>query len=252
MKSFSLSCRKWNKMEKHVLITGGSGGIGNALVTAFSKAGYAVSFTYNSSEKIAKRLSEETGAVGYRVDFSDVDSVIQFGKRFGNDIAPVDVLINNAGVAHYGVIQDVTPETFQQIFAVNFQSSFFLTRQLISGMISRQSGSIINIASIWGETGGSCEVLYSSTKGAMISFTKALAKELAPSLIAVNCISPGVVDTPMMDRFSADEKNELVQEIPVGHFVRPCEIAELALYLANQTSASLTGQIIGMNGGMYC
>lgn len=239
-------------MKKHVLITGGSGGIGKALVTAFSKAGYKVSFTYFASAESARKLAEETGSTAYFVDFLSVEKVIEFSNRFGNDIDAVDVLINNAGVAHYGVIQDVTFETFQRLFAVNFQSPFFLTRQLISGMISKQSGSIINIASIWGETGGSCEVLYSSTKGAMIAFTKALAKELAPSSIAVNCISPGVVNTPMMDRFSADEKNELVQEIPAGRFVSPREIAELALYLADNPSATLTGQIIGMNGGMYC
>jgi len=240
------------KTRKHVLITGGSGGIGRALVRAFSEADYTVSFTYFSSQKAAADLALETGANSFCVDFEKTECVEKFIDRLVSDVGAVDVLINNAGVAHYGLIQDVSPRDFNRVFSINFQSPFFLTQKIISYMISRQSGTVINVASVWGETGASCEVLYSSFKGATIAFTKALAKELAPSGIAVNCISPGVVDTAMMARFSEDEKNDILSEIPSGRFTDPSEIASLALYLAQNSSTSFTGQIIGLNGGMYC
>ncbi len=238
-------------MPKHVLITGGTGGIGKALVLAFSAAGYRVSFTYNISSE-STFLAEHTGASKYCVNFEDPLQVSDFADRIVSEAGPVDILINNAGIAHYGLIQDVTQEEFQRLFAINFQSPFFLTQRLLSHMIAKQSGVIINIASVWGEAGASCEVLYSSAKGAMISFTKALAKELAPSNIVVNCISPGVVDTAMMASFSDEEKAAIAQDIPAGCFTSPDEIAKLALYLSEHSSTSLTGQIIGMNGGMYC
>lgn len=239
-------------MAKHVLITGGSRGIGKAMVYAFSESGYRVSFTYFHSSDEARTVEEETGAKGYCVDFQDLSSVLSFADRMCTENEPIEVLINNAGVSHYGMIQDVTREDFQRLFAVNFQSPFFLTQKLIPSMVSNRSGVIINVASVWGETGASCEVLYSSAKGAMISFTKALAKELAISGIAVNCISPGVVDTAMMSRFSEDEKRMLAEDIPAGHFTDESEIAKLALYLVDNASTSFTGQVIGLNGGMYC
>lgn len=239
-------------MPKHVLITGGSRGIGRELVLAFSKEGYRVSFTYNRSVDEAKALADVSGALAFHADHSDVTQISSLIREVTSANGDVDVLINNAGVSHYGLFQDVSLLDFQQVFAVDFQSPFFLTKELVSSMISRKSGVIINVASIWGETGASCEVLYSSAKGALIAFTKALAKELAPSGICVNCISPGVVDTDMMARFSAEEKELLKEEIPAGHFTDPKEITQLALFLANHPSTSLTGQIIGLNGGMFC
>lgn len=239
-------------MPKHVLVTGGSGGIGRSLVFAFSKAGYRVFFTYHSSQDSAFDLEEKTGASGFCVNFEDIQNVIDFADSFLREFGGVDILINNAGVSHYGLIQDVSKDDFYRLFSVNFHSPFFLTQKLVPSMVSKNGGSIINIGSIWGETGASCEVLYSSTKGALIAFTKALAKELAPSGIAVNCISPGVVDTEMMARFSDEEKKTLSEEIPAGHFSQEDEISKLALYLAENATTSLTGQIIGLNGGMYC
>ena len=238
-------------MRKHVLITGGTGGIGSALVRAFAEKGYAVSFTYNSSSD-ASMLAEETRATAFSVDFENVGSLLSFSEKLIREVGGVDVLINNAGVAHYGLIQDVTPDDFHRLFSVNFEAPFFLTRSFVPSMIARQNGTVINIGSVWGETGASCEVLYSATKGAMLAFTKALAKELAPSGIAVNCISPGVVDAGMMSRFSKEEKELIAQDIPSGAFVDPAEIAKLALYLAENSSVSLTGQVLGVNGGMYC
>lgn len=239
-------------MTETVLITGGTRGIGRSIVSAFSKAGYRVFFTYHLSDALALDLERSTGARGFSVDFEDVQSVTDFADRFLSEIGKADVLVNNAGVSHYGLIQDVSLRDFSRLFAVNFQSPFFLTQRLVSPMIFENRGAIINIASIWGETGAACEVLYSSAKGAMIAFTKALAKELAPSGIAVNCISPGVVDTDMMARFTSDEKKALAGEIPSGKFTEADEIAKLALYLAQNSSTSFTGQVLGLNGGMYC
>lgn len=239
-------------MIKQVLITGGSGGIGRSLVTAFSKADYRVFFTYHSSRDAALVLEKMSGARGFCVNFEETQSVVDFAESFLKEFGGVDVLINDAGVSHYGLIQDVTVDDFRRVFSVNFQSPFFLTQKLVSAMIARNCGTIINIASVWGETGASCEVLYSSSKGAVVAFTKALAKELAPSGITVNCISPGVVDTEMMSRFSDEEKGALREEIPSGRFTREDEVAKVALYLAENSTTSLTGQIIGLNGGMYC
>lgn len=239
-------------MHKRVLITGGSRGIGRALVSSFSKASYQVYFTYFHSQDAALDLEGKTGARGFCVDFADVDQVVSFADDFLLDVGGVDVLINNAGIAHYGLTQDVTAEDYNRLFSVNFQSPFFLTKKLIPYMVSQNRGAIINIGSIWGETGASCEVLYSSSKGAVIAFTKALAKELAPSGVAVNCISPGVVDTDMMAGFSKEEKSVLIDEIPSGRFIETDEISKLALYLAENSTTSLTGQILGLYGGMHC
>ena len=239
-------------MHKRVLITGGSRGIGRVLVLAFSKAGYQVFFTYYSSPDLALDLEGKTGARGFCVNFENIEDVTAFADEFLKEVGGVDVLINNAGISHYGLIQDVTGEDYNRLFSVNFQSPFFLSQKLIPYMVSKNCGSIINIGSIWGETGASCEVLYSSAKGALIAFTKALAKELAPSGISVNCISPGVVNTDMMARFSREDKDALIEEIPSGRFVGTDEISNLALYLAENSTSSLTGQIFGFNGGMYC
>ena len=239
-------------MRENVLITGGTRGIGKAMVFAFAKASYRVFFTYQNSENFASEIEEQTGAIGFSVDFENVQNVTDFCDCFSLEFGCVDVLINNAGISQYGLIQDVSELDFDRLFNVNFKSAFFLTQKMIPAMITKRRGTIINVASIWGEMGASCEVLYSSAKGALIAFTKALAKELAPSGIAVNCISPGVVDTDMMARFSNDEKLALAEEIPAGKFVEADEIASLALYLAKSSTASFTGQVLGLNGGMYC
>ena len=239
-------------MTENVLITGGTRGIGKAMVFAFAKAGYRVFFTYQSSKDLADEIEKETGALGFAVDFENVQNVTDFCGRFSLEFGGADVLINNAGISQYGLIQDVSELDFDRLFNVNFKSPFFLTQKMIPSMIAKHRGTVINVASIWGETGASCEVLYSSAKGALIAFTKALAKELAPSGIAVNCISPGVVDTDMMARFSHEEKLAITEEIPAGKFVDADEIASLALYLANNSTPSFTGQVLGLNGGMYC
>ncbi len=239
-------------MNKNVLITGGSRGIGRELVRAFSKKGYRVAFTYYSSLKEAESISKEFGAAAFSVDFKDLSSVIEFSETIEKEFGEIDVLINNAGVSNYGLFQDITLVDYNKMFSVNFDSMFFMTQKIVPSMIRKKNGAIINISSVWGQTGASTEVLYSCTKAAVIGFTKALAKELAPSGVCVNCIAPGVVDTDMMSAFTEDEKDALAEEIPLGRFTTTSEIAKLALFLSEGGCESLTGQVIGINGGMYC
>ncbi len=239
-------------MSKTVLITGGSRGIGREMVRTFSEKGYRVAFTYHTSCDEAALISTECNAIGFKVDFEDISSVIRFSETVEKEFGEIDVLINNAGVSHYGLFQDISLSDFQKVFQINFESMFFLTQKIVSTMIRRKEGSVINISSVWGQTGASTEVLYSSTKAAIIGFTKALAKEIAPSGICANCIAPGVVDTDMMASFSEAEKNALCDEIPTGKFTKTAEVAKLALFLAENDCESLTGQVIGINGGMYC
>ncbi len=239
-------------MNKHVLITGGSRGIGKELVCTFAKEGFHVSFTYCKSEKEAKFLTESVGACGYCIDFSKPEAVLHFAEKFLQDAGPVDVLINNAGISHYGLFQDASLEDIKKLSAVNFESPVLLTKALVPFMIQRKSGSVINIASIWGQCGASCEVLYSATKAALIGFTKALAKELAPSGISVNCVAPGAVDTQMLSCFTEEEKGAIAQESPLGRLIGTDEIAATCLFLAKRSAPALTGQVIGINGGLYC
>ena len=239
-------------MKLKVLITGGSGGIGREMVRLFAKKGHSVAFTYCRNKKEAQSLSDECGAVAFSADFSREESVWDLADRIKREFGEIDVLINNAGVSHYGLFQNTTEEDFHRVFSVDFQSVYFLTKAFILPMIQKRSGCIINISSIWGQTGASCEVLYSSAKAAVIGFTKALAKELAPSLVRVNCIAPGVVDTDMLSGFSSSEKDALKTEIPTERFTDPLEIAETALFLAENDMPSLTGQVLGVNGAMYC
>lgn len=241
---------------KKVFITGGSRGIGRACALAFAKRGYQVGFCYFSSESDAKSLQNEINLLSqaqpFRYDLSDIKGMKNLAEQIHNEMGNIDVLINNAGISSYGLIQDVEESEFDRLMNINFKSMFFLTQALIPSMIAEKSGNIINISSIWGQAGASCEVLYSASKGAVISFTKALAKELAPSGIRVNCICPGVVDTDMMKCFSAEEREEIACEIPLGRFSEPEEIAKTALFLASADSAFITGQIIGVNGGQFC
>lgn len=237
---------------KNVFITGGARGIGRALAICFAQREYRVGISYCSSYESAKELSDIYGIYTFQADLSISNGVEQLSESVLNNFGAVDVLINNAGISSYGLFQDISSEEFDKLFQVNFKSAYFLTKALIGDMLRKKSGSIINISSVWGQTGASCEVLYSSAKAAMIGFTKALAKELAPSGITVNCIAPGVVDTDMMNRFTAEEKRQILEEIPICRFTEPNEIAELAFMLCSEKCKSITGQVIGINGGMYC
>ncbi len=160
-----------------------------------------------------------------------------------------DILVNNAGIAHYGMLSDVTEQEWDDVMNVNLKGMFLTTQLFMGDMIRQRFGRIINVSSVWGMSGASCEVLYSTTKGGMNAFTKALAKELAPSGVTVNAVAPGAVDTVMLDKLDEDEKQALEQEIPIGRFAQPNEIASLVYFLSLPESAYITGQIISPNGG---
>lgn len=237
---------------KKVFITGGTRGIGKALVKAFASAGFEVAFCYQKSAFEAEALAKEFGAKAFCFNLCDSDQISQFAQTVRREFGEVDILINNAAVSHYGLFQDTTIADYDAVFSVDFQSAYFLAKEFVPSMIAKKNGVILNISSIWGICGASCEVLYSAAKAALIGFTKALAKELAPSGIRVNCIAPGIVDTDMMNRFSEEEKLAMKSEIPMEEFSSPEEIANLALFLAGDSCTTLTGQIISINGGMYC
>lgn len=234
---------------RNVLITGGSRGIGAACVREFAKNGDRVFFIYKSSDKAAKTLSEETGAIAIKGDvssFSDMENVVNEIKKYGR----LDVLVNNAGISQIKLFQDITEKDWDEMFSVNIKGMFVLSRLFVNDMIANKKGRIINISSMWGETGGSCEVHYSAAKAAVIGFTKALAKELGPSGITVNCISPGVIATEMNSHLDEEDMNVLIEETPVGKIGEGEDIANMALYLASDKAGFITGTDIPINGGI--
>lgn len=241
---------------KKVFITGASRGIGRAMALLFAENGYEVGFCYRQShadaESLCKEISAFTKASSFCCDLANMHDVMALPAQIEARMGHMDVWINNAGASHFGLIQDVSEEEYDRLFNVNFKSMFFLTQAAAEKMIAVKKGSIINLSSVWGQTGASCEVLYSASKAAVVGFTKALAKELAPSGIRVNCIAPGVVDTDMMQRFSPTEKKNIAGEIPMQRFGRPQEIAQLALFLADERSSYITGQVLAVNGGFIC
>ncbi len=234
---------------KKILISGGANGIGASLVATFCEAGYSVAFIYKSDVDSAKALSEKYGALAVKADISDADSAeaacFEIKDRFGD----VDVLINNVGRSYVGLLSDMTDEEWHSVLNTNVSSAFFLTRAFSKGMVSKKYGRIINIGSVWGRCGASCEVAYSATKASLRGFTMALAKELGPSGITVNCIEPGVIDTRMNSCFSAEEINDLIDETPMCRIGRCEDVSALALFLASDEASFITGQCIGVDGG---
>ncbi len=237
-----------NKLR--VIITGGSRGIGRALVEAFANRGHRVAFIYKCSDECASDLSDLTGAIRLKADLSDRASAFKAIEDSINALGGVDVLINNAGISHIGLFTDTDEETYRNIMGTNLDSAVFCSQASLSEMIHQKSGKIINISSMWGEVGASCEVIYSASKAALIGFTKALAKELGPSGINVNCITPGVIATDMNKSLDAATLDELKEETPLSRIGTPSDIADTALFLASPASDFITGQIIGVNGGL--
>ena len=233
---------------KNVLITGGSRGIGKACVYEFSNNGYRVFLNYNKSIDEAEKIKNETGVVTVKADVSDSKQVNDMAEFIHTNYGKIDVIVNNAGISQQKLFTDITENDWDRMFDVNMKSMYLVTKAFVDDMIYKQSGKIINISSMWGVTGGSCEVHYSAAKAAVIGFTKALAKELAPSNIQVNAIACGVIDTQMNACFSEEERAELADEIPAGRFGTPEETAHLAVQLATGNEY-LTGQIITLDGG---
>ena len=237
-------------MKKTVMITGASRGIGAATAARFAAAGYdLVLICKNNIEKM-ERLTEQLEArhgIRVRAFAGDVgDSA--FAEQVFSKCEEVDILINNAGISYVGLLSDMSPEAWNALIQTNLTGTFLFTKHAIPGMVQRKEGRIINVSSVWGSVGASCEAAYSATKGAVDALTKALAKELAPSNIQVNAIAPGCIDTDMNANLSEEERDVLCEEIPAGRFGTPKEVAELIFSVAH-APAYLTGQIIGLTGG---
>ena len=229
---------------QHVLVTGGSRGIGAAVVRRFAREGWRVSFFYEKSREAAEALAAETGAEALCCDVADEAAV---GRCIGK-LPPVQVLVNNAGVSHVGLISQITPAQWDRLFAVNVKGVYHTVRAVLPAMLAAQSGCVINVSSMWGQVGASCEAAYSATKGAVDALTKALAKELGPSGIRVNAVSPGMIDTQMNAALSPDEVAAIAEETPLGRIGAPEEVAEAVWYLAH--ADYVTGQILPVNGGL--
>ena len=232
-----------------VLITGGSRGIGAGAVRAFAKAGYRVAFFYLNSEASASALAAETGACAIRCDVRDSASVSCAVAQAQRALSHIDVLINNAGVAQQKLFTDITDEDWRAMLDTHLTGAFLLSRAVLPGMISRRHGRIIHVGSIWGQVGASCEVHYSAAKAGLIGLTKALAKEVAPSGVTVNCVCPGVIATDMLASFTQEDLAVLCDETPVGRLGTPEDVARTLVFLAEESAGFITGQIIGVNGG---
>lgn len=220
---------------KKALITGGATGIGKETALLFKNNGYDVFVTYNATP------IDYEGVTAIKCDLSRLSDIEMLFDAVGD----IDVLVNNAGVSLVKLINDTTEQDYDLVNDVNAKSYFFASKLAVKSMIKKHSGSIINVSSMWGQLGASCEVAYSMSKSAVIGLTKALSQELAPGGITVNCVSPGIIDTRMNSQF---DKSELEQEVPMGRLGTPKEVAQAILFLAESTY--ITGQILGVNGGI--
>jgi 3-oxoacyl-[acyl-carrier protein] reductase len=237
-----------------VLVTGASRGIGAAIAQRFASIGMNVVIHYLHSHEAANEVARTCMKSGSKVltisaDLRSKEQILKMREKLEHRGMVPDILVNNAGISHYGMLSDVSEDVWDEVMSVNLKGTFLCTQTFMEAMISQKYGRIINVSSIWGISGASCEVVYSTAKGGINAFTKALAKELAPSGITVNAVAPGVVDTDMMNSFHADEKTALQNEIPAGRFALPDEIASLVYFLALPESGYITGQIISPNGG---
>ncbi len=236
-------------MKKTVLITGGSRGIGRAASLLFAKNGYDVIICYAKDGKAAQKVADETGAAALQADVSDSGAVEKMFNLIKSRYNRLDVLINNAGIAQQKLFTDITEDEWDRMFNVNVKGMFNVCKHAVPMMIHEKKGKIINVSSIWGLVGASCEVHYSASKAAVEGFTKALAKELGPSGIQVNCIAPGVIETEMNKNLSPDCLNSLAEDTPLGRVGQAEEIAKVMLFLASEGGDFITGQTISPNGG---
>lgn len=240
--------------QKSVLITGASRGIGAETARLFAESGYAVALNYCSSEREALALAKELSEKGYPVltvqaDVSDpvqVESMVdKVCQRFGK----IDILICNAGVSDLCLLGDMTDERWRKILSINLDGVFYCCRAVLPHFIHRKEGKILTLSSMWGQVGASCEVAYSASKAGVIGFTKALAKELGPSKITVNCVAPGIISTEMNHKIASETMKTLEEETPLGRLGTPRDVAETLLFLASEKACFFTGQVISPNGG---
>jgi len=232
-------------MQKTAFVTGGGRGIGAAICRALAADGWRVIVHYHTSEAEAKSLAGEIDGVAICADLRDETQIAEMFEAAGQ----VTLLVNNAGVCDYGLFTDLSSEVWREIFAVNVDAIFHCTQQALRHMLEVKAGVVINISSIWGMVGASCEVAYSTSNAAVIGFTKALAKELGPSGIRVNCVAPGVVQTNMLETFTEEELETIKSETPLGILGEPTDVAHLVAFLASDRGRFITGQVISPNGG---
>jgi 3-oxoacyl-[acyl-carrier protein] reductase len=239
-------------MKNVALVTGGAKGIGSAIVKRLINDGYKVAFTYNNSEEKAQELCAEMGVEckAYKLDITDSGAVKNVISDIENTFGEIAVLVNNAGIAEQALFTDITDEMWHRMIEANLSGAFYCSRAVLKYMINRKSGKIINISSIWGETGGSCEVHYSASKAGLIGMTKALAKEVGLSGITVNSVSPGVILTDMTSHFDEETMNALKEETPLNRIGTPEDVAGAVSFLASKDADFITGQNISVNGGM--
>ena len=234
-----------------VLISGGDRGIGAAAARAFYAAGYRVAVLYHTHADAAAALEKELpGCTVVQCDVASRASCELAFHTVEQAMGRVDVLVSNAGIAQQKLFTDITPDEWQRMLDVHLTGAFNLCQLVLPGMIRRKNGRILTVSSMWGQTGGSCEVHYSAAKAGLIGLTKALAKEEGPSGITVNCVAPGVIDTDMMASFTAEDKAALAEETPVGRLGTAGEVAKLLVYLAGEDAGYITGQVFGINGGL--
>lgn len=235
---------------RNVLITGGSRGIGSAMVRAFTKNGYRVAFTYKSSDDAAAKLATETGATAIKADSASEEQIISAVSKAALVLGGIDILINNAGISSFSLLQDLSLAEWNECISVNLTSAFLFSREVIPYMLKNHKGRIINVSSMWGLVGASCEVHYSAAKAGLIGFTKALAKELGPSGITVNAIAPGVIETDMNSHLSAEDLADLADETPLARIGNADEVARATLYLAGDGASFITGDVLNVSGGL--
>ena len=241
-------------MEKIALVTGASRGIGRAIATELARRGWAVAIGYRVRRDKAEELAQQLTEAGCRAmicqaDVSRREEVEAMVRRVEENFGPVSLLVNNAGIAGQSLFQELTEERWHEFFSVIVDGAFYASRAVLPHMLHEHTGCIVNISSIWGQRGASCEVAYSATKAALIGLTRSLAAELAPSHIRVNCVAPGVIRTDMLDELPEELLPQLAEQTPLGRLGTPEDIAAAVAFLADPAAGFITGQVLTCDGG---